>query len=182
MENYYTVGPYIAHNGVKGMKWGIRRYQNADGSLTEVGKKRYGRDAREKGWTMGDDGIARSGGKKNRKEETADPNRWVKEDLSRSKNLTEAGSRMTNELKKANDSAIKNKPRTKMDLSNMTDQEMREKINRAFLEKQYNDMFNPPQVSKGREYANKILETSGSVLGVTGSALGIALAIKELRG
>ena len=28
--------------GVKGMKWGVRRYQNEDGSLTPAGKKRYG--------------------------------------------------------------------------------------------------------------------------------------------
>ena len=33
---------YLAHHGIKGQKWGIRRYQNADGSLTELGKKRYG--------------------------------------------------------------------------------------------------------------------------------------------
>lgn len=30
----------LMHYGVKGMKWGIRRYQNADGSLTDVGKRR----------------------------------------------------------------------------------------------------------------------------------------------
>ena len=30
----------LYHHGVKGMKWGVRRYQNADGSLTEAGKKR----------------------------------------------------------------------------------------------------------------------------------------------
>lgn len=34
---------YISHFGVKGMKWGIRRYQNKDGSLTPEGRKRYGR-------------------------------------------------------------------------------------------------------------------------------------------
>ena len=33
---------YIYHHGVKGQRWGIRRYQNEDGSLTEEGKKRYG--------------------------------------------------------------------------------------------------------------------------------------------
>lgn len=32
---------YLAHHGIKGQKWGIRRYQNADGSLTPEGRKRY---------------------------------------------------------------------------------------------------------------------------------------------
>lgn len=31
----------LRHHGVKGMKWGVRRYQNKDGSLTPAGKKRY---------------------------------------------------------------------------------------------------------------------------------------------
>lgn len=31
----------FAHFGIKGMKWGQRRYQNKDGSLTPAGKKRY---------------------------------------------------------------------------------------------------------------------------------------------
>lgn len=32
---------YLMHYGVKGMKWGIRRYQNEDGTLTKAGKERY---------------------------------------------------------------------------------------------------------------------------------------------
>ena len=31
----------LYHWGVKGQKWGVRRYQNKDGSLTPAGKKRY---------------------------------------------------------------------------------------------------------------------------------------------
>lgn len=29
------------HHGIKGMRWGVRRYQNKDGTLTDAGKKRY---------------------------------------------------------------------------------------------------------------------------------------------
>ena len=32
---------YLFHHGIKGQKWGVRRYQNKDGSLTSAGKKRY---------------------------------------------------------------------------------------------------------------------------------------------
>lgn len=31
----------LRHWGIKGMKWGVRRYRNNDGSLTNAGKKRY---------------------------------------------------------------------------------------------------------------------------------------------
>lgn len=33
---------YIIHHGTKGQKWGVRRYQNEDGSLTPEGRKHYG--------------------------------------------------------------------------------------------------------------------------------------------
>ena len=39
---------YLAHYGILGMKWGVRRYQNADGSLTSAGKERYGSGERLK--------------------------------------------------------------------------------------------------------------------------------------
>lgn len=32
---------YLYHHGIKGQRWGFRRFQNEDGSLTSVGKKRY---------------------------------------------------------------------------------------------------------------------------------------------
>lgn len=33
---------YLCHHGILGQKWGIRRFQNADGSLTKEGRERYG--------------------------------------------------------------------------------------------------------------------------------------------
>lgn len=34
----------LTHHGIKGQKWGVRRYRNTDGSLTEAGRKRYRSD------------------------------------------------------------------------------------------------------------------------------------------
>ena len=161
----------LLHWGVKGMKWGVRRYQNKDGSLTPAGQKRYDRDKREN-----------AGKKKGDKVGAADPDRWVREDLGRSRKLADESGQMVNKLKTANDNAIRRRPKNKMDLSKMSDQEMRNEINRALLEKQYNDMFAPQNTSRGREYVGQILETTGTVLAIGSSALGIALAIKELRG
>ena len=37
----------LQHHGVKGQKWGVRRYQNADGSLTSAGRKRLAKKSQK---------------------------------------------------------------------------------------------------------------------------------------
>lgn len=166
----------IWHWGVKGMKWGVRRYQNEDGTLNAAGKKRYASDVVANAKKKKDNRLPEDG--------LNDPNRWVKEDRERTKRVVDSSNQMAGNLKTLNDKSMRIQARRtpKMDLSKMTDQEMREQINRAMLEKQYDDMFNPKKVYSGREAVSDTLEIAGSVLAITSSALGIALAIKELKG
>ena len=43
MSDTFLQHSFLAHHGILGMKWGVRRYQNKDGSLTAAGRVRYGR-------------------------------------------------------------------------------------------------------------------------------------------
>lgn len=175
----------LYHWGKKGMKWGVRRYQNKDGSLTDAGRKRYARDAREKEFNKYDESTGKfyKQSKKNgRSDLEADAHRYAKEDTERTKRLVDSSRSFTGDVKRMVDTSNRNRKIPKMDLSNMTDQEMRNQINRAMLEQQYDNMFNPKRESKGREHASRTLETAGNVLAVTSTSLAIALSIKELLG
>lgn len=167
---------YLSHHGIKGQRWGIRRYQNKDGSLTPAGQKRYDRDQREN--------AAR---KKENRIDVSEPdaNRWVREDLSRAKKGIDESSAFVKQLKDIEQKTSPKSRRDRLDLTEMTDQELRQAIQREQLERQYNDLFGvetQAQISKGRQYARNALEIGGKALAVGSSALGIALAIKELRG
>ena len=161
----------LMHYGVKGMKWGVRRYQNKDGSLTNAGKKRYDRDIRENNAKKKDNRINIDG---------PDPNRWVREDIGRSKRVVDSTSDAVRELKKIDNNL--RSPGKKPDVSNLTDQQLRDRINRMNLEQQYINMTSPQQVSRGRKYVTSFLETAGTAITITSSVLGIALAVKELKG
>ena len=176
---------HLVHAGIKGMKWGVRRYQNKDGTLTDAGKKRYARDAREKDYGLYDKekGVYYRDSKKNGRSDLAvDADRYVREDLQRSKRIIDNSSDLARNIKNANNNSLKRKAdkRERLDLTDISDQELRNRINRELLERQYNDVFNPVQVSKGRERAMRTLEIAGDVLMVAGSAVGLAVGIKEL--
>ena len=45
MIKHYIPENYLEHHGIKGQKWGVRRYQYYDGTLTPLGEKRYAIDS-----------------------------------------------------------------------------------------------------------------------------------------
>ena len=105
--------------------------------------------------------------------------------MERSKQVVDASSNLVREAKKIEQSATSKPTPKRMDLSKMTDKEMRDKINRELLERQYNQLFaevSESSVSKGRQFFRTSLNAAEVVLGMTASALSIALAIKKLNG
>ena len=164
----------LYHYGVLGMKWGVRRYQNRDGSLTAEGRKRYNRDIAENLAKKKDSRIDTS---------SPDPNRWVREDIERSKRVIDSGSDLIRQAKSIERDTSPRSTKKRLNVSNMSDKELREKINRELLERQYSDIFGEEaKVSRGRRFTRETLEIAGTALAATSSVLGIMLALKQLKG
>ena len=151
---------------------GTRRYENEDGTLTEAGKARYAKD------------IQRNKQKKRKdradEESLRDPSRWVKEDLTRVKNATDSASQLTRKIQDAKNKSNSSK---KYDLSSMSDAELRSHINRMQMEEQYTRLMSnrSESVKTGHDYVDSALSIAGDVLTVTSSAVGLALAIHQLK-
>ena len=94
---------YLIHAGTKGQKWGVRHWQNKDGSFTEEGKYRYGRK------------------------------------------------KYPQEMKIYN-------------IYNVSDSELRDKLNRARMEREYQQLMKKPE-SEGKKLLKKIFATAATSVG-----------------
>lgn len=156
MDSNYILGPNgeLYHWGTKGMKWGIRRYQNKDGSLTPAGKKRY---AQEEAKLKEREKVI-----KNKERIKAKMGK-----LSAKKAELDAREDALNGPKKSKKNAGKKSPESNASrpksIKDMTDDELREHINRMQLEKNFYDTqknlanANPPRVSAGQKFVTSLM-------------------------
>ena len=127
MESYSPNELY--HYGIKGMKWGVRRYQNKDGSLTNAGGKRYnGSDYKPRKSIVQKIGDYRTASKHKKTLEKA---RAAKAE----KQKAEAEAKAKAEQRK------KNVESGKVSARNMTSEELNDRINKLNLEKRYKELM-----------------------------------------
>ena len=112
----------LTHHGILGMKWGVRRFQNKDGTLTPAGKKRYDQ----------------------------------------------------------NEQKIANKAKKKPSVTEMSDAELRNVINRLQMERQYSQL-RPSNINKGKEYAQKVFKAGTTIAAVTSATLTIYNNIGKIK-
>lgn len=160
MDNVYILGPdgELYHHGIKGMKWGFRRYQNPDGSLTTAGKKRYAdevKKTRERAQTIKnkEQVKARFDRLKARNAALDERERALNAEAIAKKEAKTAAKEARKAAKAGQDAAEASKKKA---LKDMTDDEIREAIVRKRLENEYNAMH-PKEIGRGKQIANKFI-------------------------
>lgn len=161
---------FLSHHGIKGQRWGVRRFQNEDGSLTSIGQKRYGDPDYKKDYDESDkDQLTRD---------------YKRADAEAAKAILDGASKSANDAANTIGNIGKNKSKVVNEKSYeyLTDAQLREKINRLSMEKSYGELTgDAKRVRSGADWTREILQTTGAVVGIAGTVAGIVLAINKIK-
>ena len=165
---YFYSDEELAHHGILGQKWGVRRYQNADGSLTPKGKKHYS--------NMSDDKLQKSLYKQVKNERSNQSDWYNKWNVNNTigENSKAVQDRYLEDLKKFRSSDEYKKAVKKM--TELDKKAEKGKIDIDQYDKQYEDILksvyspdldNSVRISsKGRQYVEEYINKYGNDLNI----------------
>lgn len=139
----------LSHHGIKGQKWGFRRFQNKDGTLTPAGKKRY---AQEMERLKKEEKILKN---KQRTKAQLDKLDAKRKEIEEQKKAVNGKKPLEDKLKEA-------VPKKKS-IKDMSDEELNAAVNRLRLEKSYKELLKEQNskaeqasTSKGKAFAKAV--------------------------
>ena len=166
----------LYHHGVKGQRWGVRRYQNKDGSLTSYGKKRYAKE------------LAKLEAEKKRVRQQEQTAKKMKKLDDMRKDIDERKKALkTDETPEPTKQPKAQTTTQKRKLSELSDEEIQAKIDRMNLENKYKelaqeriDAVSKKEVSKGRKFAEEVIEKAGKNIATQTVAWGMGTATNKV--
>lgn len=171
----------LIHHGIKGQRWGVRRFQNDDGTLTVAGKKRYG--------TFGSqypsyDQMQQT--VKQKSMEKAYDKALNRKDRSQTANeFKNAADQTRNAINnaKSNYQNAKRSNAPKPDVSKMSNKQLQDAITRMNLEDNYTRLIqNREAQQRGKDKVEKMLDAMGTVAQVASIAATVATVIWKIKG
>ena len=143
----------LRHHGIKGQKWGVRRFQNKDGSLTADGKKRYG----------------------------ADDYKNTLDKVKSAGKIVDEVKKYNDSTQKSSDPNMER--RIRKSITELSDKELQQRVNRLNMEDNYTRMMmHRENLERGESFVNKALNISTTALQGAAAALTIAMMVKQLKG
>ena len=166
----------LYHHGVKGQRWGIRRYQNKDGSLTAYGKKRYAKE------------LAKLEAEKKRVRQYEQTAKKMSKLDDMRKDLDERKKALNPD--DTPEPVKQQKTQTtpqKRKLSELSNEEIQAKIDRMNLENKYKelaqariDAVSKKEVSKGRKFAEEVLTNAGKNIATQTAAWALGTGVNKV--